>query len=122
MGLKWQLNIPVTATYLTHADRSCTKLKSTLAMMMYGRDNVQNAGHYRENNPQQGEPDTDTERSPVSCFALKGLFLHNDLILLITQLLAKTKKKILHIVCLSTINLLPSFVVLISREIVPQRR
>ena len=40
---------------------------------------------------------------------------------LIRRLLAKTKKQ-LHTVCLFTIDLLPAFVVLISREIVRQRR
>ena len=40
---------------------------------------------------------------------------------LITRLLVKTKK-LLHMVWLVTIYLLPAFVVLISREIVSQRR
>ena len=63
-------------------------------------------------------------RSEGNCFPLKGLKFdrrRSYIIPLITRLLAKTKKW-LHMVWLVTIYLLPSFVVLISREIVRQRR
>ena len=50
---------------------------------------------------------------------MTGVVLY--IIPLITRRLAKTKKE-LHTVCLFTIDLLPEFVVLISREIVRQRR
>ena len=62
-------------------------------------------------------------RSEGNWFPLKGLKFGDVLYIipLITRLRAKTKKW-LHMVWLVTIYLLPSFVVLISREIVRQRR